>query len=432
MEISSAIKAQNLVALDTKSPVISLKLGQVLNATVTAKLGGNLIELLANNQKIQAHTDRSIATGQQLKLKVESLNDPILLKAVEAKTTPQQNQLAALQNSRSDLLKTTLPKNPNFEPLVKTLNTVLNAPNLKASLPTQVTQQLQNLMQTLAGPSQLSNKEGLKQALKQSGLFLESHLANIANGPKVSSQQSTLVQNDLKANLLKLLSLLKESTGNEKPQNTQVQANQTNTNATPTAVTKPISTTVPETQNAKQAEQQSALQNTKAAQNNNNQVVELPKFFDKVETIKFIEQALSKIIIQQNNAVVLDKVELPIWNTSIPVLDKKHIDHLDLTVYQETKSSDAEEQSLWSVELTLEMTGLGKLYAKLSLFNGELNTSLWADQAETLDLVEQHLEGLEKQLSKAGLKVNSLTTLHNKPEFQPQSIQANKLIDLHL
>lgn len=432
MEISSAIKAQNLVTINGKQAAPTLKLGQVLNATVTAKLGGNLIELMANNHKIQAHTERPLETGQQLRLKVESLNNPILLKAIETKTLAQQNQLAELQNSRSDLLKNALPKSPNFEPLIKTLNTILTTPAVKTSLPPQITQQLQNLMQTLAAPSQLSNKEGLKQALKQSGLFLESHLSNLSH-QKTNSQQSTLVQNDLKGNLLKLLSLLKQSTGNEKTQSSQIKTTHSNSQ-TPSAatLTTPSRTAITENQISKQAELPSSLQTTKTNQQSNNQMIDLPKFIDKPETIKFIEQALSKIMIQQNNAVVLDKAELPVWNASIPVLDKKHIDHLDLTVYQETKEANSQEHSLWSVELALEMSGLGKLYAKLSLYNGELNTSLWAEQIETLELVEQNLASLEKQLSKAGLKVNSLTTLHDKPEFQPQSIQANKLIDLHL
>ena len=82
MDIANIATQKTTFAVDARQSGLSLRVGQILTATVQAKLSNNLFDLVVNNQRIQARTDQALSTGQNLKLVVEKLDNPIVLRAL--------------------------------------------------------------------------------------------------------------------------------------------------------------------------------------------------------------------------------------------------------------------------------------------------------------------------------------------------------------
>lgn len=437
MEIANLTAHRSAITLIPNSPVLKLQPGQILSATVQAKLTNNLMELLINNQRIQARSNQPFEVGQKLQLVVEKNTNPVILKAVH---TPQQNPQAELQAVRHDLLKTHLPRTASFEPLIKTLNSVLQNTQSLSTLPKPLQQTLQSLLSSLSQPQQLSNKEGLKQAIKQSGLFLEAHLSKLVLDKPALTQGKVLTPNsDFKANLLKLAALL--TTVSESHTPPIKQAANIPTDRPPQATQQRTTTESPVNQKpvleSKTANQTNLMtpqaKPTVAAQAQHPlPQTDVVHTLDRKEIAKQIEQALSKIQLQQNNAIAIDKQELPQWNMTLPLLDKEHIDQLELNIYQDRTDNESSEHASWNIELLLEMANLGNIHARLHLSGDKLRTSLWAEDSATLKLIEDNISLLQQQLSNTGLKISNIQTFSGQPEPKNIPQPKHKLVDVHL
>ncbi len=445
MELANITVNQALLALESNSAGLKLLAGQSLHASVQAQLGKNLVELLINNQRIQAHTEQKLEIGQKLKLVVEKVGDPIVLKAVNLsdKLTQAQLEQQILKASRNSLLKTALPKPASVEPLLKTLNEVLQNPASAKNLPQKLIQNLQTLSQSLSSPQQASTRDGLKQAIKQSGLFLEAHLAKlIQENPSGGSRNTLLTANDFKAALLKVataLNVLK----NENPllnqpvkiSNTQSSPRTSNiqqaVQPTTSSISGNIGSTLSKTTQTVPNELIKTSQMT-ATQNNKFAGIDMNQLLDSKELGRQVEQALTKINLQQNGAISIEKNELPVWNLTIPIKDSKQIDNLDLSIFRDSRGSNIDEKGMWTIELTIDFESLGKIHAKVSLYNEEIMTSIWAEQTDTLQLIEDHLDDLKNQLAKTGMEIGCVQCLAGKPTTSTYSQANHSLVDLHL
>ncbi len=439
MKLQGIPANQLLLQIETIKPSLKLEPGQILDAKILAKLNQNLFELLVNNQVITAKSEQNFSAGQRLRLMVEKTENPVVLKSFTApdKVPGKAIERQQLSTSRHDLLRQTVPKQASLQPLAKTLTQVLQKTDGQMPIPAKLAQQLQSLVQSFSSSEKIATKDGLKQAVKESGIFLEAQL--LKNGNTGKSQNNLF---DIKAGLLKLSTLLKNQIDQIPVQPKQTQATGL-TKEAPSQQTRtenPLHKPAPNNikgETANHGLKQNIIPTpTKPAQHtvstNRTVVSDLDILPEAKELNRQIEQSLNKIQLNQNNAVVVEKNDTPVWTMDIPVKNGKQIDILNISIYKDGSNSGSDDQGLWSIQLKFNFESLGDIYAKVSLYNQEVMTSLWAEKTQTQQLIEDHLLELETQLEKTGLDIGCIQCLSGKPPDPSPLTTNNSLVDLHL
>lgn len=227
------------------------------------------------------------------------------------------------------------------------------------------------ILQNLPKQQQLTQSTFLKQAVAQSGLFLEANL--------VSSQEasSPLPSNDLKAHLLKLAEGLKPET------NPQGKA---------------------ETTTADLEQLKILLQKT--------------------------ESSIAKITLDQLASVAKEDGTQQLWQVEVPFLNKDKADSVKIEIERDQRHKDSSDSQSWSVTITLTPPNLGTLHCKVTFLDGTINTHFWSGQASITRLIEQNLDALKRQLENSGLKTGHLEALEGEPARQKfQGNSGQKLVD---
>ncbi len=186
-----------------------LSSGQVLQAVVNRVLSSNQALLQIGHLKISAQTSVPITAGEKLTLEVVETGKLPLLRIL--RPLPE----AAVLES---LLRTSLPKQSGLPPLLANLQQAAH-PDNPHRLPSTVHKVVQDILARLPDSRSVSRPEVLRQAIQQSGIFLESKLAEAARlgrtteagatiRPAIDANQlqalQTSIRNDNKTGLLRL------------------------------------------------------------------------------------------------------------------------------------------------------------------------------------------------------------------------------------
>jgi hypothetical protein len=158
------------------------------------------ILLTIGNRQLSAESSLPFEPGRVLTLQVRSVGEQPVLKVV-----------AALQESATAMaVRMLLPRYGPTTPLLASLSQLTTTP--KVPLPPVVSEIASALVRSLPDPAALATPEGVRTAIRNSGSFLEHHLAQ-ATGTGASVPVS--FDNDFKANLLRLLQLVRSWPGGQ-------------------------------------------------------------------------------------------------------------------------------------------------------------------------------------------------------------------------
>lgn len=391
-------------------------LGQVLNATVTGRKSADTLILQVNNQAIEAKTNsnKPITIGAQLKLVVEQQGSPVVLRVL------QQESPKLIQETKQQLLRENVPKQASMEKLTSILNqTTKNPSGIIKGLTAPIEQQIKKLIDQLPTPINLKNEPGLKSAIKNSGIFLESKLlSEVTNKQNTTSQAQAIVQSnspniakDLKTNLLQLSELItkyKQDTQKPVPQ-----------------LIKPAQVI------ALFAGAKNLNTNTKPEVRNTAVLIDIDTKVD-IETIrKQLESSIARIEVNQSKAVVTHDNQLPTWSIELPVKDKQDIDLLKLDIQHDRNSkSESEKENTWTVNLKINFQDKGTVSARLSILNKEVSATLWSEDQTLNDLIGNNLYLLSKRIKNCGLSMGKIVCLDGSPNSQDEHISANNLINI--
>ena len=174
-----------IVAVDPKTGEVSLKLN---DAVVAAKMASTKALLqLAAGQTVQLTVAQTNANKVVLQLPTTLLDAVTQQKALREALPKQQPVTDAIIQLKALIKQTGTTESPR-------------------QLPESIAQFAKKLVSQLPTPTQLSTPAGVKQAIKQSGVFLENKFSNILQG-----NTKTSLEGDIKGLLLGLKStLLKE------------------------------------------------------------------------------------------------------------------------------------------------------------------------------------------------------------------------------
>lgn len=471
MEISNPPPLPQLVtlALATTPPDIkSWQPGQILNALVVKVTAqGNMI-LQIGDTSIQANSAQlNPAPGQMLKLEVVRTEPQTVLK-IHNPPAPAQ----PLAEAQTEALRILLPRQTALPPLLANLVLLANNDSrAQPVLPHNIAVMIRKLINDLPTDKKLANADGLKRALLLSGMFLENKLAGAT-----TTDGGGAIDQDLKANLLRLLSNLQQTSPSTPPRNlppnlsaqpTGPQSTATNAassvpagssgmtqnpnihrgvnpglspnlnaSATPSTAPRTDSNTNTGTnpagikyemaqpaaklsapplmpQTPLQAQEKSAA--SVSSHQTSSQIIE--------ELTQQVSGAIARLQIHQVSALPTEDNQYPALSFELPLQHENRIDVIQVRIYQDRSSKTAGNPDRWSASLAMELESLGAVYATVTLSQQQVWTTLWAENKATAEIINQHLQELYTGYSRAGLNVGTTHCNHGTPPLSVKNSQ---------
>ncbi|MCI0667274.1 MAG: flagellar hook-length control protein FliK, partial [Methylococcaceae bacterium] len=321
---------------------------------------------------VRAQSTLVLTPGQTLELEVVESGRLPQLKIISPAATETVLQKALLNNIAAQRNPALLPK--------QLLAFSKTAPGTN-SLPPQVRNLAQSFLTNLPNLRDLSTLQGIKQAIGESGIFLEARLASLA---KHGGQP---LDKDLKASLLRFAAGAESAI---KPRETEGQKDLLARDS--------------------RFEAESSLSRT------------------LVESTK---GALSRIVLDQISSLPQDQPGKQVWNLEIPFLNSDRAESARLTIQRDTHAGFQQTEHQWSVILELNPPNLGTLQCKISLAGDRVNAYFRAESESTHHLIQSNLELLEQQLSDSGLSVGSLASGTGLSRENPRKFADRGLFDEH-
>jgi hypothetical protein len=334
----------------------TLQPGQILHATVLSPATAGTALLRVGALELIARTELPLTRDQ-----------PLLLQVVKAGDQPE---LRVLQPARDEelvarALRTSLPRQGALaDQLVRIVDAakLLLADKATAALGRETAAAL--LGRPVADGTEPA---ALRQALAQSGLLFEAHLA-----------QGRFDAADLKATLLRVLARLQDQSGG-----------------------RPVGRDAASDGTRGEPGQAAARPDPGTA---------------LVETLRrLVEDALAGVRWQQISSLPDDTGRGFLWHVGVP-LRSPDDDPTTLWLRAERDGDGREDEGQrWTVDLSLSIAPLGPLHARLSLLDERIFTTIWAENPGTAALVASHLDLLGAGLERAGIPVGGLATRSGRP-----------------
>lgn len=457
MQSTMAANTNQLAVKSAQLNLSRLLIGQILNASVVEKKPSNTFILKVGNQLLEARAtqNKALNVGEQLKLVVETQDNPTTLRVVQhdSKITAQE----ARQLIQQQLLREAIPKQAGLEKLTTLLSQVSKNINASIQIPAPVKQQIKKIIDQLPEKNNLKNESGLKTAIKNSGIFLEAKLLTEAfnkDGNKLNaafktnhqasqkessqllkstSNQSLLqpqkleIAKDLKANLLQLSAAInrhKASSPLGKMSSDAVLMKSFQ------ALSK-ASLQTPFQESFRASSIEITNKNTASTKEALIKAAELALKAETETLNKQIESSIARIEVNQSKAVVSYDNQSPLWSIEIPVKDEKDIDLLKLNIQEDKDpNNDDEKNQQWSTDLKITFENIGSLSAKLSIIDKEVNATLWSDSEILNSLIDDNLAVLNKKIELHGLTTGKITCLKEAPAEQDIPHTKNNLISI--
>lgn len=287
----------------------------------------------------------------------------------------------------------------------------------QSGLPDELRGSIDKLLGLLPEGGQLGTAKGLAQALENSGLFLEAKL--------LSGQTASLPQ-DLKANLLRLVAQLLPNL--------------------PGAALPPGGTAATALAQALPAFVRNALGNLTQA-NLRQQGLSFPlpaRLLQSLEgegdleaLLKLAAAAVSRLQTHQLSSLAQTQVTAEgylqtTWQLELPMRNQQDIVPLQIKLQREEPNNAGkpeQKELLWRVELAFDLEPLGPLQVQAQLIRGSLSSQLWAERANTAELIDHELGHLRERLLAAGLDVGELACRQGMPVQGPKTQLEQRWVD---
>ena len=268
--------------------------------------------------------------------------------------------------------------------------------NLTSPLPQALLDTVRQVVQEIPTSKSISSGDGLKQAIQQSGLFMEARLAQILQTHQPTG--NTLTPNtliDFKGGLLSLLmslfTLIKQMPGSS-------------TTTTPS----PVNTqTAPPPMPHTALHAQASVSPTLTQQMNLQQML--------FELLRSVEGSLARLQLSQLISSTPEEDGRRSWVLELPIQTDDNFDLIQLRIDKQQKGQDKKKDTTWSVTLAFNLKGLGPIQTRISLVNESINTTFWAENNKTANLINEHLQTLRDQYAEVGLNIGILSAHSGQP-----------------
>lgn len=375
----------------------SWRVGQLLRAVALTPTKDGHAHLRIGTQTVQARMSMPVRAGQHLELRVVSLEpQPVLRLLIPQAADP----IAAA-------IRQALPRQLTLGPLLANLREL--AQTERQSVPPQLLRNIQQLLVHLPRLSGVPTASQLRAAVLSSGVFLEATLGT-------GNPDSTALATDLKANLLRLLTVLRNWSGlgagtadTRAPgvQNT----GRTAAPAQPPAAANPTSETP-----------SPPMENTNPTPSD--PAAPALALVDNPLTIhstlqRQTEGALARLQLNQLASIPHHDSQPSAWHMELPIQGANgEFDVWRLHIRREEPDERRGAPAgppMWSVTLAFDLPALGPVQAQVSVGGESVSTVFWTDRPSTRALFEQHLEDLRRRFQNVGLTINHVACRQGTP-----------------
>lgn len=388
---------QLTIGRQTGTVVQDLKLGQIVRAQVLEGTppdqGGGRALLLIGRSALGVRAQTPLRTGSTLTLQVSDLGRHIGLRVVEQ--TVKQPPI----ERTAPLLRQLIPQQTAGSPLY---GTVTASPPPRAA-PSELQSAWAGLRQAVPDTSKLTHARGLREAVRDSGVFLESKLAR---GPSQAD-----LQVDLKAALLRLLAALARSPAGA----TTARPGHSVPAALSQPPPPPVKGSLPVPQ--PRAPIPPEISNPALQLNALRQM---------------IEGSLARLNLHQVASSSTGQPEgAQSWLLEVPVRHGDAVDILHLRIREEERRGDRDSAAdrVWSVEVALDLPGLGPVRARVKLLGESVSTAFWAEDESTADRIGRELPRLRSALEAHRLEVASMSARSDVPDTAVDATDGGGLLE---
>ncbi len=417
------------------------------------QLVAELVQQSAAQTLLQLTSSRPVAPGTLLNATVGNQGELRVQSAGE-----QLRQADLLQG-----LREALQRQGSAEPLLTRLQTLVSNPQPLPVVP-QLHQAIQNVLNQIVSAPQLTTASGVANAVAQSGAFLESNLAQLANilgrqaaagTPTATTSQGESVNpaasapanateagrrptNPLPA-LDKLLPLLASlaSPGAAEPlagadlKGALLGLLVTLQQQMPPGSLQTAGLPPGPWQQAVQAAQQQSASKPGLFPLPSRALQALGESGDLGSLLRLTAALLSRIQHHQLQSMgqtqtFSDGSTQTTWQLEIPLRDGQQFNHVQMRIQRDSPAPDREQPEpvpVWEVRLAFNLDHLGSLQAIARLRNDRVSSELWAEQQPTLALLNSELSTLRDRLLAKGLDVGEISCHCGTPPAPRQAVQ---------
>jgi len=396
--------------------------GQLLRATVTSFTADGRVNLRVDNTPMQSNQPAGglrAQPGQSLQMQVVQGGKQPVLQVLEGPARPEQIARAAAREAL-----------PRQQPLDQALQRIAGQLRSLAeqSGQTETGRAARQVLNNLPGGERLSSSEGFRQALANSGQFLENKLGRQASG---GGTDGTALTRDLKGALLRLLTNLRSAGGQAASTTSRGSANPA-AGSNPTAANPPATNPAatgytargqaigggtspapsPTGAGAAAAASGTGTTTAAAAASGSGAATASSSLAGEAaargaDLARNLEAGLARIQLNQVGSASGSESQRPTWQLELPFRGPDgEVQSLAVRIENERQGDGESVAPLWTVNLRFELERLGPVRAGITLVGGQhVSVGLWAEEPETVALFEQHLEELRQSMAEAGLTV---------------------------
>jgi hypothetical protein len=404
------------------------RVGQVLAATVTANPQPGQSELRIGNLLVRAQTGNlELTPGQNLRLEVASLKEQPVLKLLGLL---QQNPVLLA-------VRDTLPRQQPLAPLFSALARLAGGAAQTQDIAPAIARLAREFFHRLPDSGSVATASGLRQALRDSGLFLESKLAAaVPPGASKDHSQPAEYNRDIKANLLRLVSVLRDNAATSAPGTSRAGGTPAGgtpaapPNTTPTAqlVNTPTNT-LNSAQTAAPAAARAALIapafDTGAPLQRGQPPLAAARLLNAQELAltprelqRQADGALARVQLNQLSSLPQERQPGMEWLIELPVRREQETDIWNLRISREPERdgerAQPDETGGWSVMLAFDLPGIGPMQTRVNLRGEQISAQFFSQTPGILSLVREHLPFLQARLRQAGLQIDELSCHHGQ------------------
>ena len=143
------------------------------------------------------------------------------------------------------------------------------------------------------------------------------------------------------------------------------------------------------------------------------------------------ENSVATIVLDQLMSLPKDDNPKQLWSIDIPFIDRQQAETVKIEIQQDKENQRQSSGGRdWSVNITLTPPELGTIHCIVSYRNDVINTYFKSRNPQTTELIKHNLDYLKNQLEESGLTTGHMDALDGAQKTQaPQQLIGKKLFD---
>lgn len=402
---------------------------QIFTPSIT-DMGNKQVGLITIDRSQLTHAPQNLKIGQNLNLEMLKAGTTAEFKVISAYNAIPEAKIA-------EFIKQFLPRHeasPLFlNQLIKDLPKLMH----NESVPNVLKDIAAKIIQNLPPKEQLITSQGLKQAIANSGLFLEAKLPPAMAQAELIKELPQLIKNETVPQSLQRIAaeILQNLTQKEPLLNSPSATTEKQLSEAELLTLKLNIADAPKAEALGHEDFKANLLKfiqalkqeltSQAAQQINQADLDLLKNLQNKT-----ENTVAKLVLDQLMSLPKEDNPKQLWLIDIPFIDRQQAETVNIEIQQDKDNKQPSGSSDWSVNITITPPELGTIHCRVAYQNDVINTYFNSQKTQTTQLIKHNLDYLKNQLEESGLTTGHMIAHNGSQNKQPtHPLAGKKLFD---